>query len=75
MLFGMTAVGLFLTLLVITVTLSSKLLSRWFPESEPATGPGAGSSSRPGGAAPGQPAPEVIAAITAALHQHRSQRH
>lgn len=71
MLFGMTAVGLFLTLLVIAVTLSSRLLSRWFPEPEPEPA----SASRSGAPSPGQPAPEVVAAIAAALHQHRSQRH
>lgn len=71
MLFGMTAVGLFLTLLVFAVSLSSRLLSRWFPEPEPEPV----SANRSGAPPPGQPAPEVVAAIAAALHQHRSQRH
>lgn len=71
MLFGMTAVGLFLTLLVVAVTLSARVLQRWFPEPEPAPR----RSGHPSTSAAGAPAPEVVAAIAAALHQHRSQRH
>lgn len=73
MLFGMTAVGLFLTLLVVAVTLSARVMQRWFPESEPAPAPRR--SGQPSTPAAGAPAPEVVAAIAAALHQHRSQRH
>lgn len=73
MLFGMTAVGLFLTLLVVAVTLSARVMQRWFPEPEPAAA--LRRNRLPSGQRDGTPSPDVVAAIAAALHQHRSQRH
>ena len=57
---GMLTVAFFLTLLVFATTLLSRLVQRWWPlEESVATAAGAGVS------------PTEVAAITAAIHQHR----
>ena len=71
MLYGMGTVVLFLGLLVLATTAMSRLLSRYFPEAPPApvpTGPRAVVASAQG------PDPDVVAAISAAVHRHRSRR-
>jgi len=74
MVFGVSAVAIFLTLLVLVTSLTSRFMSRFFPEqgeppvaAAPAT-PAALPAARPGQA-------ELLAVITAAIHQHRKQRH
>lgn len=69
MVFGMGTVVAFLALLVVATTVMSSLVGRYFPE------PHKPSPSRP------QPAPgavqddaELVAAISAALHQHRREK-
>ena len=66
MLYGMSTVFLFLALLVIAMTAMSYLLARFAP-------PGGSDSATPA-AASNELDGAVVAAITAALHQHR-QRH
>lgn len=68
MLMGMGAVFTFLISLVIIVTLMSKLLGKYFPEAVPVPKP-----ARRVQPAPGVVDPELIAAITAAVKQHRSR--
>jgi oxaloacetate decarboxylase gamma subunit len=71
MLYGMGTVVLFLGLLVLVTTAMSRLLRRYFPEAPPSpVHPGARTAvaSVPG------PHPDVVAAISAAIHRHRSRR-
>ncbi len=71
MLYGMGTVVLFLGLLVLATTAMSRLLSRYFPEAAPApvqTSPRAVVASAQG------PDADVVAAISAAVHRHRSRR-
>ncbi len=73
MIFGVTAVVVFLSLLVLVTSLTSRLMSRFFPET--AT-PRVAASARSEPRAPDGPGPgELVAVITAAIHQHRKQRH
>ncbi|MCV6615226.1 MAG: OadG family protein [Cellvibrionaceae bacterium] len=68
MLFGMGTVFVFLTLLVIAVTIMSALIQKYFPEApEP--------DVSPGHAPPANTVqdPKVIAIIKAALDQHRNK--
>ena len=68
MLYGMGTVVVFLSLLVVITTLMSAIVRRYFAEPEPvAVGPvvPAGDST---------PDAEVVAAVAAAIHQHRSRR-
>ena len=67
MLYGMSTVVVFLTLLVVVTTLMSALLQRFFAEAAPAT---TGSPRPIGNAAPDE---EVVVAITAAVHAHRNR--
>ncbi len=67
MLFGMGTVVVFLSLLVVMTTLMSAVIGRYFAEAEPAA------VDVRGGTGQASPSPEVIAAITAAIHQHRSR--
>lgn len=71
MLYGMGTVLLFLTLLVGATTVMSRLMTRYFPDPAAPAVP-----ARP--AVGEQPAPAVaprlVAAITAAMHQHRRHR-
>lgn len=67
MLYGMGTVVVFLSLLVVMTTLMSAIIGRYFAEPEPVpVGTRAGSGQ-------GSPGPEVVAAITAAIHQHRNR--
>jgi oxaloacetate decarboxylase gamma subunit len=65
--YGMGTVVLFLSLLVFATRGMSAAVARWFPEPERHPGP----RSAPGSAAP---SPEVVAAISLAIHQHRQGR-
>lgn len=71
MLYGMGTVVVFLALLVVTTSAMSRLLGRYFPEVEPVPA----TASRPvaPAVAPTQDA-QLVAVITAAVHQHRSRR-
>lgn len=70
MLYGMGTVVVFLALLVVVTTLMSTIVTRYFPEAEIVTR--ATSANRPtvDGAVNG----EVVAAISAAIKQHRSKQ-
>ncbi len=69
MLFGMGTVIVFLGLLVLATTVMSRLVSRYFPEPEPAPAP-----VRVAGPTSASPDDEVVAVISAAIHQHRNRR-
>jgi oxaloacetate decarboxylase gamma subunit len=71
MLYGMGTVVLFLGLLIIVTTAMSRLLARHFPESEPVP---VASGLRSRSPAPGGEDPNLVAAISAAIHQHRARR-
>jgi oxaloacetate decarboxylase gamma subunit len=69
MLYGMGTVVVFLTLLVVATTIMSRLMTRYFPDpAAPAVParPAVGEQQQ----APAV-APQVVAAISAAIHQHR----
>ena len=70
LLYGMGTVVLFLTLLVFATQRMSALIQRFFPEPESHAAAPRGTQSSPDA----QPSPEVLAVITAALHQHRNRR-
>jgi len=61
MLVGMATVFCFLTLLVLCINISSKVINRFWPEELPTTQRSAASDD------------EVIAAITSAVHQYRNK--
>jgi oxaloacetate decarboxylase gamma subunit len=65
MLYGMGTVVVFLSLLVVITTLMSAILQRYFAEPEPVAVVPAGESTRDA---------EVVAAVAAAIHQHRNRR-
>ncbi|WP_299771674.1 OadG family protein [uncultured Pseudoteredinibacter sp.] len=68
MLFGMGTVFVFLTLLVVSVTVMSSVIQKFFPEAEPEARPG------PSPAAPAQVNdPKLIAILQAAIEQHRNK--
>ena len=67
MVYGMGTVVVFLTLLVLMTTLMSAVLGRYFAEPAPAP---VEASKAVGGQSP---SPETVAAITAAIHQHRQR--
>ncbi|MFN2329598.1 MAG: OadG family protein [Chromatocurvus sp.] len=69
MLFGMGTVIAFLTLLVITMVLMSRLLEKLYPAATRTTLP----ASVPAPAAGQLKADELLAVITAAVHRHRQQ--
>ncbi|RDL42648.1 oxaloacetate decarboxylase [Marinomonas piezotolerans] len=69
MMLGMGFVFLFLGILIFATTYMSKLLTHYFPEVMPAT-------KKPQRAPANGPAavdPNIAAAITAAIHQHRNR--
>ncbi len=66
MLFGMSTVVLFLTLLVIMTAAMSRLVTRFFPE--PEAEPAATTGRVPAGTSDS----ELVAVISAAIHRHRS---
>jgi oxaloacetate decarboxylase gamma subunit len=68
MLLGMGFVFVFLTVLVIATTLMSKIILR-FSKPEPVT---ASAQKKP--ATSGGQSPDLIAAITAAIHMHRQRQ-
>ena len=69
MVFGMGTVVAFLALLVVATTVMSTLVGRYFPE------PHKPSPSRPPPAAGAvKDDAELVAAISAALHQHRRKK-
>ncbi len=68
MLFGMGTVFVFLTVLVISMTIMSAVIQRLFPEApEPQT-------LAPVFAPVGTPDPKVLAIIKAAIEQHRNKK-
>lgn len=74
MIFGVGAVAIFLSLLVVVTSLTSSFMSRYFPEQvEPPAPAKSTSLAALPGARPGQA--ELVAVIAAAIHQHRKQRH
>ena len=72
MLFGMGTVVMFLALLVVVTTLMSGVVSRYFPE--PRAAAPARPSRGPAATAADTPDTAVVAAITAAIHQHRNRK-
>ena len=68
MIFGMGSVFIFLILLVIITTLMSRVLGRYFPDALPAP------KAAPRRKASPAVDSELIAAIGAAVSQHRSRR-
>lgn len=73
MVFGVSAVAIFLTLLVVVTSLTSRFMSRYYPEAPeaPAEVPAMPGPQPRGDHGQG----ELVAAIAAAIHQHRKQRH
>ena len=67
-LFGMGIVFTFLLVLVICTTIMSRLITRFFPEPEPAVAPAAGAAT----AVTGDERLKKI--IKAAIEQHRNKR-
>lgn len=65
MLFGMGTVVVFLALLVVATTAMSAFVGRYFPETQKISS-GTGKPAAADG--------EVVAAITAAIHQHRRRK-
>ena len=63
MLVGMATVFCFLTLLVISINLSSKVINRFWPEALASAEPNSTSDTND----------DVVAAITAAVHQYRNK--
>lgn len=73
MLFGMGSVLVFLALLALASVVMSSIVRRWFPEAEgletlPDRAPGAGTSKT------AKVDDNVMAAIKAAIEQHRAKR-
>ncbi len=75
MLFGMGTVLVFLTLLVLAITLMSWVLQRYFPllETKPAVNLSKGTATVPATAFAAGDA-TLVAVISAALHRHRSKQ-
>jgi oxaloacetate decarboxylase (Na+ extruding) subunit gamma len=71
MLLGMGFVFVFLTVLVIATTLMSKIILQFFKEAPAQTAISA--QARPAALPGGQP-PELMAAISAAIHLHRQNQ-
>ena len=72
MLYGMGTVVLFLALLVVTTTLMSRLVGRYFPEPEPQSSAAAAIQKLRGKAPAGSvDDTDLVAVISAAIHQHR----
>ena len=69
MLYGMGTVVVFLALLVLATTAMSRLVNRYLPEPQPEPVPGARPPAR--GAAQD---PQLLAAISIAIHKYRSRR-
>lgn len=67
MLYGMGTVVVFLALLVVATTAMSSFVQRYFPEPEPEV-PAPRKPAAPAGDA------QLVAVISAAIHQHRNRR-
>lgn len=72
MLYGMGTVVVFLALLVVITSTMSRLMERYFPEPPAPVPARVAVPSRP--AAASTPSEEVVAAISAAIHQHRQNK-
>lgn len=72
MVFGIGSVAIFLSLLVVVTSLTSRLMTRYFPEAEPV--PVMPRTQRPA-AVPGAEDAQLTAVIAAAIHRHRAGRH
>jgi len=70
MLYGMGTVVLFLALLVVMTTLMSRCVSLYFPESESSAE--AALRKQRGSTQPPADDPNLVAVISAAIHQHRA---
>jgi oxaloacetate decarboxylase gamma subunit len=66
MLYGMGIVAVFLTVLVILTVLMSKLLTRWFPETD--------KTAALVNHDDGDIEPQIVAIIQAAIDKHRARR-
>ncbi|HEY7776793.1 MAG TPA: OadG family protein [Kineobactrum sp.] len=73
MVFGVGSVALFLSLLVVVTSLTSRLMTRYFPEAEPV--PAVRRTSRPAPSTAAGDDALLTAVITAAVHRHRAGRH
>ena len=73
MLYGMGTVVLFLALLVVATTFMSRFIERYFPEPEPSSSADAALKRLRGQGAPAED-PNLVAVISAAIHQHRANR-
>ncbi len=71
MLFGMGFVFFFLALLILSIRVMARLLERFAPPVALSSVPAARAPARP---TSDEIAPEVLAAIQAAIHQHRARR-
>ena len=73
MVYGLGTVVVFLVLLIVATNTMSRLVARYFPEPEPEQ-----AVARPARRAAGSPRPEndpqLVAAISAAIHRHRANR-
>ncbi len=74
MLYGMGSVVVFLTLLVIAMVLMSGGINRWFPEPEVPLEPRNRKPSSANRPAAGKVDDKTLAAIKAAIEQHRARR-
>lgn len=74
MLYGMGTVVLFLALLVVATTGMSRFVVRYFPEEEPATAAQAALKRLRGNKAEPEQDPNLVAVISAAIHQHRANK-
>lgn len=74
MLYGMGTVVLFLALLVVATTSMSRFIVRYFPEEEPATAAQAALQRLRGNKTGPEQDPNLVAVISAAIHQHRANK-
>jgi oxaloacetate decarboxylase gamma subunit len=70
MLYGMGTVVVFLSLLVVSTYTMSRLIGRYFPESEASV---EAALQRLHGQAQPADDPELVAVISAAIHRHRAR--
>ena len=73
MLYGMGTVVLFLVLLIVATSAMSAVISRYFAEPEHESAAGAALQKLRGQTSPAED-PNLIAVISAAIHQHRANR-
>lgn len=71
MLYGMGTVVVFLTLLVVSTSIMSRAITRYFPEDDVAPGTAVQTASRDENLATVEP--QLIAVITAAINRHRNR--